>query len=99
MKEKLQKVSEFVKRRKALTGMLCALMAFVGVLTSTITANAEGAAGNIDSTMTTSLTTAFTAVKTDVVSIITTALPPALAIMGIGIAIMIGIKFFKRAAK
>lgn len=49
-------------------------------------------------TMTTALTTAFTSVKGDVMSIIETALPVGVAIMGVTIAITIGIRFFKRIA-
>ena len=58
---------------------------------------AEGEpSGNITSGMTTALGTAFTAVQTDVVTLITTALPYAAAIMGIGMALSIGIRQFKK---
>lgn len=52
----------------------------------------------ITSDMTSALSTAFSGVQADVVSIVTTALPPALAIMAIGLAITIGVKAFKRIA-
>lgn len=61
----------------------------------------EGAstATNITADMTTALQTAFAAVQTDVVSIITTALPYALAVMGVMLAVTLGIRFFKRVSK
>lgn len=52
--------------------------------------------GNVTEGMTSALSTAFSAVQTDVVSIITTALPVALGVMGIGIALTLGIKYFKK---
>ena len=56
-------------------------------------------ASNIDETMKTALTTAFTGIKEDVVALINIALPAALVIVGIGIAVTLGIKFFKKFAK
>lgn len=53
----------------------------------------------IDSGMKTALSEAFTAVKTDVVDLMGVALPAALAIVGIGLAVTLGIKFFKKFAK
>ena len=46
--------------------------------------------------MTSAVTTAFGDVKSDVLDILGTALPPALAIVGIGVAITFGVKFFKK---
>lgn len=46
--------------------------------------------------MTTAITKAFNDVKGDVLDIITTALPTALAIVGVGLAITLGVKFFKK---
>ena len=46
--------------------------------------------------MTTAVDTAFKAIKSDVSSMMTTALPVALAIVGIGLAITLGVKFFKK---
>lgn len=46
--------------------------------------------------MTTAVDTAFKAIKSDVTSMMTTALPVALAIVGIGLAITLGVKFFKK---
>ena len=57
---------------------------------------ADDPASNITSGMTTALGTAFTAVQNDVVTLITTALPYAAAIMGIGMALSIGIRQFKK---
>ncbi len=57
------------------------------------------AAGGMSETMTTALTTAFTNVKTDVISVVETALPIGLGIMGVMLAINLGIKFFSRISK
>ena len=46
--------------------------------------------------MTTAVKSAFSTIKTDVGSMMETALPIALAIVGIGLAIMLGVKFFKK---
>lgn len=48
------------------------------------------------SDMQTAISTAFGSVKTDVMSVISDALPIALAIVGVGIAITLGVKFFKK---
>lgn len=48
--------------------------------------------------MKTAMETAFTTVKTDVLSSIQTALPVGLAILGASLAIMLGVKFFKKIA-
>lgn len=49
-------------------------------------------------TMTSAVTKAFGDVKTDVLDIIGTALPPALVILGVGLAITLGVKFFKKVS-
>ncbi|MGN0132907.1 MAG: hypothetical protein ACI4AA_10735 [Lachnospiraceae bacterium] len=46
----------------------------------------------------TALTTAMTGVKTDVLSIIEVAVPAALAIVGVVMAIRLGVRFFKSIA-
>lgn len=46
--------------------------------------------------MITAIDTAFKAIKTDVSSMMSTALPVALAIVGIGLAVTLGVKFFKK---
>ena len=51
---------------------------------------------NLTEDFKTALSTAFSTVKSDAVSLMTLALPAALAIMGIVIAIKLGIKFFKK---
>ncbi len=48
--------------------------------------------------MTTAVSGAMETVKSDVMGMITTALPYALAILGVGLAITLGIKFFKKIA-
>ena len=47
----------------------------------------------------TALTTAFTGVKTDVLSIVEIAVPAALAIVAVTMAIKIGVGFFRSIAK
>ena len=46
--------------------------------------------------MTSAITKAFTDVKGDVTSLMTIALPAALNIVGIGLAVTLGVKFFKK---
>lgn len=46
--------------------------------------------------MTTAVDTAFKAIKLDVTNMMSTALPVALAIVGIGLAVALGVKFFKK---
>lgn len=53
----------------------------------------------LDSTMTTAITNAFTAVGNDVKSVVSIGLPVGLTIMGLFLAIRLGIKFFKSVAK
>lgn len=48
--------------------------------------------------MVTAFETALTAVQTDVVTMVTTALPIGLAIMGLFLAIRLGINFFRGIA-
>lgn len=47
-------------------------------------------------TLKTAISTALTNVKTDVIDVFESALPIALAIVGIGIAVTLGVTFFKR---
>ena len=49
--------------------------------------------------LTTAISTAFTNVKSDVLDIFETAAPIGLVIMGVGLAIGLGVKFFKKIAK
>lgn len=49
--------------------------------------------------METAISTAFNGVKTDAMSVISTALPIGLAIMGVVLAITLGVKFFKKTTK
>lgn len=48
--------------------------------------------------LTGAFTTAVGTIKTDVTTMISTALPAGLAIMGIGLAVRIGINFFRSIA-
>lgn len=48
--------------------------------------------------MTTAMNTAFTTVKNDVLDVMTKALPAGLSIMGIVLAVTIGVRFFKKVA-
>ncbi len=56
-------------------------------------------AGNLDSGMTGAITSAFDTVKSDIISIIVIALPVALGIMGLTLAIKKGIQFFKTSTR
>lgn len=49
-------------------------------------------------TMTTAFSTALEAVKTDVTTMVTTALPIGLGIMGLFLAIRLGVNFFRSIA-
>lgn len=46
--------------------------------------------------MTSAVSSAFTNIKSDVVDMMSSALPVALAIVGIGLAVTLGVKFFKK---
>uniref|UniRef100_A0AAU8AVI6 Uncharacterized protein n=1 Tax=Dulem virus 66 TaxID=3145777 RepID=A0AAU8AVI6_9VIRU len=48
--------------------------------------------------MTTAMNTAFTNVKADVMDVMSKALPAGLAIMGVVLAVTIGVRFFKKVA-
>lgn len=48
--------------------------------------------------MSTALTSAFETVKSDVLGVMGDALPIGIAIMGASLAIMLGVKFFRRIA-
>lgn len=49
-------------------------------------------------TMTNAMTTAFKGISSDVTDIVVIALPVALGIVGLFLAVKLGIKFFKRTA-
>lgn len=70
-----------------------------GTLLAPMAVFAESTSGNVTSGMTTALQTAFSAVQADAISIITTALPYALAIMGTVLAVRIGVRFFRSSAR
>lgn len=53
----------------------------------------------MDAAMKTAVETAMTTIKTDVQGMFTTAIPIALSIAGIGIAIRLGMGFFRSLAK
>lgn len=52
----------------------------------------------MNDTLTTAINTAFTAVKTDVITLFEKALPAGLSILGLSLAITLGVKFFKKIA-
>lgn len=59
---------------------------------------ATGASSLVTEAMTTAFTTALDAVKVDVSTMVTIALPVGLAIMGLFLAIRLGIGFFRSIA-
>lgn len=89
----ISKIAEKVRNSKLAKGLCAAGAAVATGAASSMTALA---AGNVDESTKTALTTAFEGIKEDVISIIGIALPAALVIMGLFIAIKLGIKFFKR---
>lgn len=90
----VSKIAEKVRNSK-LAKVVCAGVAAVSTGAAT---SMTALAANLDEGTKTALTTAFDGVKQDVLDIIAVALPAALVIMGLGIAIKLGIKFFKRFA-
>lgn len=60
---------------------------------------ATGGTTYVTEAMKTALTTAFQGVASDVSTIVSTALPIGLGIMGLVLAIHIGIRFFRSVAK
>lgn len=55
--------------------------------------------GSAMSSLITALGTAFSSISDDFFSVLGTALPIALGIVGAGLAITLGIKYFKKLAK
>ena len=53
-------------------------------------------AGSGSSTIVTALSTAFTSIASDLTSVITTIAPIALGIVGAGMVLVFGVKWFKR---
>lgn len=92
----ISKIAEKVRNSKFVKGV-CATGA--AVATGAASSMTALAAGNLDEGTKTALQTSFESVKEDVVSVIGTALPPALIIVGIGLAITLGVKYFKKFAK
>ena len=58
--------------------------------------NLIGGEGSGTSTVVSALQTAFQSISTDLMSVITTTAPIALGIVGAGIALVFGVKWFKR---
>lgn len=58
--------------------------------------NLIGEGGSGSSSIVTALQTAFTSIASDVTSVITSILPIALGIVGAGVVIIFGVKWFKR---
>lgn len=55
--------------------------------------------GTTMSSLITAMGTAFGSIRDDFFSILSTALPIALAVVGAGLAISLGIKYFRKLAK
>lgn len=58
--------------------------------------NLIGEGGSASSSAVTAMTTAFTSIAGDMTSTITTVLPIALGVVGLGIVIKFGVKWFKK---
>lgn len=93
MKERLAQFKDKLRNSKIFK---VGAAAFAGASVACTSAVNALAASSITEDMKTALSTAFTDVKTDAISIMTVALPAALSVMGIGIAITLGINFFKK---
>lgn len=96
-----QSVNSLYAKMRKYKGMMALIFSLClsGLFGLMVNASGGGSTGNVTSDMTTALQTAFGNVQTDVVSVITTALPYALAVMGLILAVTIGIRFFKRVSK
>lgn len=97
----LTTVKEKIENKKHLVPVLGGVTA---TLCSVVPVFAEGEtpstpSGNVTSGMTTALQTGFSNVQADVTTIISTALPYALVILGIGLALSIGIKMFTKISR
>ena len=58
--------------------------------------NLIGEGGTGTSSIVSALSTAFQSIASDVTSVLTTILPIALGVVGAGVVIMFGVKWFKR---
>lgn len=58
--------------------------------------NLIGEGGSGSSSIVTALQTAFSSIASDVTSVLTTILPIALGVVGAGVVIIFGVKWFKR---
>lgn len=101
MKNTLQKMVALVQAHKRNAQIFALSLVFTMMAALPVFASGEGtgSAGNVTSSMTDALQTGFASVKADVISIITVAIPPALVVMGLVIALTVGIRWFRRAAK
>lgn len=93
----MEKFKNFLNDHKAGVATTGALLATVGSCVP-VFAEGETPAGNVTSGMTTAIQTGLGNVQADVITLVSTALPYALVIMGLGLAISIGMKVFKRIA-
>lgn len=84
---------------KNLSGRAKSAIASGAVGALALASNTMTAHAAISEDLKTALSTAFDGVKTDAMSLFTLALPAALAIMGVSLAITLGIKFFKKFSK
>ncbi len=91
MSEKIKALGNKIKNSRAAKVFAAAFTGCSAMAVNSLTAQAA-----VSEDVKTALSTAFTDVKTDVISIATTALPAALAIVGLVMAVSIGIKLFKK---
>ena len=87
---------ELKKSLKLMTSKIVAAVTGGAVMVAGAVPALAADGSNLTEDFKTALSTAFSTVKSDAVSLMTLALPAALAIMGIVIAIKLGIKFFKK---
>ena len=74
------------------------MIAGKGSFMGSVSGNSVPGGGAMSSTLQTAMTTAFTGVRNDVLANLEVAVPAALGIVAVVMAVKIGIKFFKSIA-